>query len=124
MKVTLNLGIEYNGKILRDCTVRLLTMGGQCTAQEMIADLGIEENSEALSKREQTLVDMAYLSQQVTFDGLDKEAVTAQFLFDNLATDDYWTLIEATLELRKKRLENGASQSESEKPSPSKPNSA
>lgn len=116
MKVTLNLGIEYNGKIHRNCTVRLLTMGGQCTAQEMIADLGLEENSDALSKREQTLVDMAYLSQQVSFDGLDKETITPQFLFDNLAADDYWTLIEATLDLRKKRLENGESQSESESP--------
>lgn len=122
MKVTLHFGIECNGQIHRDCTVRLLTMGGQCTAQEMIADLGIEENSEALSQREKTLVDMAYLSQQVSFTGLDKATVTPQFLFDNLATDDYWTLIEATLELRKKRLENGASQSESE--SPSKPNLA
>lgn len=120
MKVTLNLGIEYNGKIYRNGTVRLLTMGGQCTAQEMVADLGIESNAEVLSKREQTLVDMAYLSQQVSFDGLGKEIVTAQFLFDNLATDDYWTLIEATLELRKKRLENGESQSESE--NPPKPN--
>lgn len=115
MKVAL-LGFEHNGVIYRDCTVRLLTMGGQCTAQEMVADLGLEENSEALSKREQTLVDMAYLSQQVTFDGLDKETITPQFLFDNLAADDYWTLIEATLELRKKRLENGVSQSESESP--------
>lgn len=121
MKVTL-LGFEHNGVIYRDCTVRLLTMGGQCTAQEMVADLGLEENSDALSKREQTLVDMAYLSQQVSFDGLDKETITPQFLFDNLAADDYWTLIEATLELRKKRLENGESQSESE--SPSEPNSA
>ncbi|MDY2946930.1 MAG: hypothetical protein SOS93_03720 [Mannheimia varigena] len=115
MKITL-LGFEHNGVIYRDCTVRLLTMGGQCTAQEMIADLGLEEDSETLSKREKTLVDMAYLSQQVTFDGLDKEAVTAQFLFDNLAADDYWTLLEATLELRKKRLENGANQNESESP--------
>lgn len=110
MKVTLNLGVDYNGKTYRDCAVRLLTMGGQCTSQEMIVDLGIEESLDTLSKREQTLVDMAYLSQQVSFEGLDKEIVTAQFLFENLATDDYWTLIEATLELRKKRLENGASQ--------------
>ncbi len=110
MKVTL-LGFEHKDVIYRDCTVRLLTIGGQCTAQEMVADLGLDENSETLSKREQTLVDMAYLSQQVSFEGLDKETVTAQFLFENLATDDYWTLIEATLELRKKRLENGASQS-------------
>lgn len=113
MKVEL-LGIEYQGMVFKQAEVRLLTMGGQCTAQEMVADLGLEENSEALSKREQTLVDMAYLSQQVSFDGLDKKTVTPQFLFDNLATDDYWALIEATLKLRKKRLENGVSQSESE----------
>ncbi len=115
MKVEL-LGFEYQGKVFKQANVRLLTMGGQCTAQEMVADLGLEENSEALSKREQTLVDMAYLSQQVSFDGLDKETITPQFLFDNLVTDDYWTLIEATLTLRKKRLENGASQSEGESP--------
>ncbi|MEN2938917.1 hypothetical protein DIBJMFBN_02484 [Mannheimia haemolytica] len=59
---------------------------------------------------------MAYLSQQVTFDGIYQGNVTAQFLFDNLATEDYWQLIEATLTLRKKRLENGVSQSESESP--------
>lgn len=122
MKVTLNLGIEYNGKIHRNCTVRLLTMGGQCTAQEMIVDLGIEEGLETLSNTEKTLVDMAYLSQQITVEGIDKVDITAQFLFDNLATDDYWQLIEATLELRKKRLENGENQSESE--SPSEPNLA
>lgn len=122
MKVTLNLGIEYNGKIHRNCTVRLLTMGGQCTAQEMIVDLGIEEGLETLSNTEKTLVDMAYLSQQITVEGIDKVDITAQFLFDNLATDDYWQLIEATLELRKKRLENGESQSESK--SPSEPNLA
>lgn len=114
MKVTLNLGIDYNGKTYRDCTVRLLTMGGQCTAQEMIADLGIDENAETLSEREKTLVDMAYLVQQVEVSGLDKTLVEAQFLFDHLVTEDYWQLIEATLELRKKRLENGVSQSKSE----------
>ena len=109
MKVTL-LGFEHNGVIYRDCTVRLLTMGGQCTAQEMVADLGLEENSEALSKREQTLVDMAYLSQQVSFDGIPAEIVDAQFLFEHLATDDYWQLLEATLALKKKPIGNGASQ--------------
>lgn len=116
MQVKLNLGIDYQGKTYRDCSVRLLTMGGQCTAQEMIADLGIEENSEALSNTEKTLVDMAYLSQQITVDGIDKVDITAQFLFDNLATDDYWTLIEATLELRKKRLESGENPSENKSP--------
>lgn len=116
MQVKLNLGIDYQGKTYRDCTVRLLTMGGQCTAQEMIADLGIDEGSETLSNTDKTLVDMAYLSQQVAVEGIYKENITAQFLFDNLATEDFWQLIEATLTLRKKRLENGESQSESESP--------
>ncbi|AIZ78756.1 hypothetical protein [Actinobacillus equuli] len=112
MKVTLNIGIDYNGKIIRDCTVQFLTMGGQCTAQEMIADLCISEDEEALSQREKTLIEMAYLSQQVEFDGIPHCDVDAEFLLDNLTTDDYWQLVEATLELRKKRLENGVSQSE------------
>lgn len=113
MKVTLNLGIDYQGKTYRDCTVKLLTMGGQCTAQEMIADLGIDENAEKLSPREKTLVDMAYLSQQVRIDGINK-VINAQFLLNHLATDDYMQLLEAILELRKKRLESGESQNKSE----------
>ncbi|MWQ49680.1 hypothetical protein [Glaesserella parasuis] len=107
MKVEL-LGFEYQGKVFKQANVRLLTMGGQCTALEMIDAMGIDE--ENASHKETILVDMAYLSQQVSFDGIPAEIVDAQFLFEHLATDDYWQLLEATLMLKKKPIENGVSQ--------------
>ncbi|MWP89408.1 hypothetical protein F9875_04535 [Glaesserella parasuis] len=107
MKVEL-LGFEYQGKVFKQANVRLLTMGGQCTALEMIDAMGIDE--ENASHKEAILVDMAYLSQQVSFDGIPAEIVDAQFLFEHLATDDYWQLLEATLTLKKKRIGNGESQ--------------
>ncbi|MDE3975491.1 hypothetical protein NUS65_09360, partial [Glaesserella parasuis] len=97
MKVEL-LGFEYQGKVFKQANVRLLTMGGQCTALEMIDAMGIDE--ENASHKEAILVDMAYLSQQVSFDGIPAEIVDAQFLFEHLATDDYWQLLEATLMLK------------------------
>ncbi|AEG42282.1 hypothetical protein Q7306_05010 [Glaesserella parasuis] len=106
MKVEL-LGFEYQGKVFKQANVRLLTMGGQCTALEMIDAMGIDE--ENASHKEAILVDMAYLSQQVSFDGIPAEIVDAQFLFEHLATDDYWQLLEATLMLKKKPIGNGAS---------------
>ncbi|MCT8656674.1 hypothetical protein KZ415_06020 [Glaesserella parasuis] len=80
-------------------------MGGQCTALEMIDAMGIDE--ENASHKEAILVDMAYLSQQVSFDGIPAEIVDAQFLFEHLATDDYWQLLEATLMLKKSLSEMG-----------------
>ncbi|MDE3988679.1 hypothetical protein NUQ43_04690 [Glaesserella parasuis] len=106
MKVEL-LGFEYQGKVFKQANVHLLTMGGQCSALEMIDAMGI--NEENASHKETILVDMAYLSQQVSFDGIPAEIVDAQFLFEHLATDDYWQLLEATLMLRKKPIGNGAS---------------
>lgn len=108
MKIELGLGIEYLGKLYKTANVRLLTMGGQCSALEMIDALGIDE--ENASHKEKTLVDMAYLSQQVSFEGLSAEKVDAQFLFEHLTTDDYWQLLEATLTLKKKRIGNGENQ--------------
>ncbi|MWP96328.1 hypothetical protein F8O85_09185 [Glaesserella parasuis] len=107
MKVEL-LGFEYQGKVFKQANVHLLTMGGQCIALEMIDAMGI--NEENASHKETTLVDMAYLSQQVSFDGIPAEIVDAQFLFEHLATDDYWQLLEATLALKKKPIGNGESQ--------------
>lgn len=107
MRVTLNLGIEYLGHLYRDCVVRLLTIGGECCAQEGIAELGIPDENR--TPRQERLVDLAYLSQQVEVVGLPA-GVDATFLFEHLTDEDYWLLIEATLQLRKKRLGVGESQ--------------
>lgn len=111
-KITLKLGIPYQGKRHKAAKINLLTIGGECQAQELIADLGLAKDE--LSKTEQRLVDMAYLCQQVRIEGIPQEALTPQFLFDNLPTDDYWQIIEAQLELRKKLSGDGESLNPSE----------
>ncbi len=104
----LKLGIIYQGKLYKDFNVHLLTIGGECNAHEMIAERGLEGKQE-LSKRVERLVDMAYLSQQFSVDGIPNTELTPKFLFDNLATDDYWQIISEQLELRKKLSADGES---------------
>lgn len=104
------LGIPYQGKRYFDFDVRLLTLGGECVALEKIAELGLEEK-ETLTKAEQMLVDLAYLSEQFDVTGIPKDALTPQFLLDNLSTDDYMLITKAIAELRKKHIDAGEDQS-------------
>ncbi|MDP8040106.1 MULTISPECIES: hypothetical protein [Pasteurellaceae] len=98
----LNFGLSFNGKIHKDFSVKLLTVGGNCKAQEVLADLGIEPESESL--RDRTIVDMAHLVEQVDISGIPKSALTVDFMLENLVDEDYWLILEALVELRKKRL--------------------
>lgn len=107
MRISLNIGIDYAGGIYRDCVVSLLTIGGECQAQEAIAEMALPDENRTLSQ--ERLVDLAYLAQQVEIVGIPVE-VNAAFLFEHLTDEDYWQLIEATLQLRKKRLQNGENQ--------------
>ena len=103
MKTLLKLGVLYNGTLHHDVLVKILTVGGECQALEVISDLGLSDK-ETLSHAEQMLVDLAYLAQQVEFDGIPREAVTPAFLLDNLATDDYVLINNEINQLRKKRM--------------------
>lgn len=109
MKTRLKLGVLYNGTLHHDMLVKILTVGGECQALEVISDLGLSDK-ETLSHAEQMLVDLAYLAQQVDFDGIPREAVTPAFLLDNLATDDYVLINNEINQLRKKRM--GVSESQ------------
>lgn len=109
MKTCLKLGVLYNGTLHHDMLVKILTVGGECQALEVISDLGLSDK-ETLSHAEQMLVDLAYLAQQVEFDGIPREAVTPAFLLDNLATDDYVLINNEINQLRKKRM--GVSESQ------------
>ncbi|OOF45611.1 hypothetical protein BKK51_05875 [Rodentibacter trehalosifermentans] len=100
------LGIPYQGKRYFDIELRLLTLGGECAALEKVAELGLDEK-ETLNKAEQMLVDLAYLSEQIDVVGIDKTALTPEFLLDNLTTDDYVLITEAIAELRKKHIADG-----------------
>lgn len=109
MKTRLKLGVLYNGTLHHDVLVKILTVGGECQALEVINDLGLNDK-ETLSHAEQMLVDLAYLAQQVEFDGIPCEAVTPAYLLDNLATDDYVLINNEINQLRKKRM--GVSESQ------------
>ena len=103
METRLKLGVLYNGTLHYDVLVKILTVGGECQALEVISDLGLSDK-ETLSHAEQMLIDLAYLAQQVEFDGIPREAVTPVFLLDNLATDDYVLINNEINQLRKKRM--------------------
>ena len=109
MKTRLKLGVLYNGTLHHDVLVKILTVGGECQALEVINDIGLSDK-ETLSTAEQMLVDLAYLAQQVEFDGIPGEAVTPAYLLDNLATDDYMLINNEINQLRKKRM--GVSESQ------------
>lgn len=106
MRISLNIGIDYAGVIYRDCMVSLLTIGGECQAQEAISEMALPNENRTVSQ--ERLADLAYLAQQVEIVGIPVD-VNAAFLFDHLTNEDYWQLIEATLQLRKKRWQNGES---------------
>ena len=40
MKIRLKLGVLYNGTLHHDVLVKILTVGGECQALEVISDLG------------------------------------------------------------------------------------
>ncbi|MEE6030329.1 hypothetical protein [Avibacterium paragallinarum] len=105
------LGLPINGQRYFDFKVHLLTIGDECNALEMIAELGIvQKEDKPLSQAEKMLMDLAYLIQQVEFVGVDNTQITPHYLLDNLATDDYVLINEAILALRKKHIAAGESQ--------------
>lgn len=95
------LGVKYQGKLHYDFSVGILTVGGECEALEWLESQSISLDSP--KKADQMLIDMAYLAQQIQIDGVPKEKMTAHFLLNNLATDDYVLAQAQIAELRKKR---------------------
>lgn len=99
------LGVSYQDKLHYDFHAKILTMGAECTALDVIADLGLEKDSPKAADK--MLVDLAYLAQQIEIEGIPQAALTPQFLLDNLSTDDYLLAMEQIALLRKKRQDVG-----------------
>lgn len=102
------MGVPYNGTTHYDFSVKILTMGGECRALELIADLALAEDDH--SEAAVTLRNLAFLAPQLSIEGIADEAITPAFLLDNLATDDYLQVTLLIDELRKKRIAAGESQ--------------
>lgn len=99
------LGVPYQNRLHFGFTVKVLSMGGECAALDVIAELGID--GENISTAEQMLIDLAYLGQQLEIEGIPNAALTPQFLLEQLATDDYALVMAEIAELRKKRQDVG-----------------
>ncbi|HDR1252692.1 TPA: hypothetical protein QB269_000911 [Pasteurella multocida] len=108
MQGRLLLGVPFNGTHHFDFNVKILTLGLECQALEWIEENGLAKDK--LSKAEQTLVDLAYLCQQLEIVGIDKAHLTPEFLLDNLSTDDYVLITDLISTLRKKHIDAGENQ--------------
>lgn len=104
------LGLPFGGQRHFEFKVKLLTLGGECAALEKVDALKLGEK-ERLTRAEQTLVDLAYFSEQVEIDGIAPAQLTPAYLLEHLATDDYVLINDAILALRKKHIAAGESQS-------------
>lgn len=99
-KGDLLLGLPYNGQLYYSVTVSALTMGAECEALEIIAELGLDDNTPERVK--EMLIEFAYLAEQIEVNGIPKAVMTPQYLLENLTTDDYSLILELILSLRKK----------------------
>lgn len=109
MELTLNgrflLGVPYQDQLYFDFSVSILTMGGECAALDVIADLALDPESK--DSADAMLVELAYIAQQLEIDGIPKTTLTPQFLLKHLATDDYLLVMDLVAALRKKRQDAG-----------------
>ena len=107
MKGRLLLGITYKDQLYFDFKVKLLSVAGECRALEIVDGLHLNEDESKRSRSEIMLNELAFLTQQLEVDGIPQDVITAEFLLENLAPDDYlliWSLID---KLRKKHINAG-----------------
>ena len=102
--VKLTHGLTYKGKAVSEIRLKPLTVGGELAAFALIDDL--PELSEHATKAEllqrDILETLTYWSQQIEADGIPSDILTAQWLMENLSTEDYHTVMEAQEDLRLK----------------------
>lgn len=113
MKSKLLLGLNYQGNTYYAFRANLLTVAGECRALETIEEMGLSlddltnEQSDKHTKQNIALIDLAFICQQVSFEGIPSSALTPQYLFEHLASTDYALINEVLDELRKKRIVAG-----------------
>lgn len=94
---TLEIGIEFNGQLHRDFTLRLPTVGDEIDVSEddSIPDSGFR---------------VAVIARSLTALGtIPAEQITYKLLHDELSSSDFAILVKATDALKKKRKEMSAS---------------
>jgi hypothetical protein len=102
--VKLTHGLTYNGKVVSELRLKPLTVGGELAAFALIDDLPeLPETAKKAELLQRNVLEMlTYWSQQIEAQGIPSDILTAQWLMENLSTEDYHTVMAAQEDLRLK----------------------
>lgn len=102
--VKLTHGLTYQDKTVAEIGLKPLSVGGELAAFSLIDDLpelpGDATKSELLQR--DVLETLTYWSQQIVADNIPSDIMTAQWLMDNLSSQDYHIVMAAQEDLRLK----------------------
>jgi len=89
--VKLTHGLTYQDKTVAEIRLKPLSVGGELAAFSLIDDLpelpGDATKAELLQR--DVIETLTYWSQQIVADNIPSDIMTAQWLMDNLSTQDY-----------------------------------
>ncbi|WP_370387245.1 hypothetical protein [Snodgrassella alvi] len=100
-------GLEYNQQMYFDYTVKPLTLADELKALELLEDTGLITDVPDAEKA--IITTLAYWAQQLQVPGIEPENLSAEFLFNNLASEDYQSILTSMESLRSKSIAAGRS---------------
>ena len=102
--VKLTHGLTYQDKTVAEIRLKPLSVGGELAAFSLIDDLpelpGDATKAELLQR--DVIETLTYWSQQIVADNIPSDIMTAQWLMDNLSSQDYHIVMAAQEDLRLK----------------------
>lgn len=100
-------GLEYNQQMYFDYTVKPLTLADELKALELLEDTGLITDVPDAEKA--IITTLAYWAQQLHVPGIEPENLNVEFLFNNLASEDYQSILTSMESLRSKSIAAGRS---------------
>lgn len=100
-------GLEYNQQMYFNYTVKPLTLADELKALELLEDTGLITDVPDAEKA--IITTLAYWAQQLQVPGIEPENLSVEFLFNNLASEDYQSILTSMESLRSKSIAAGRS---------------
>lgn len=100
-------GLEYNQQMYFDYTVKPLTLADELKALELLEDTSLITDVPDAEKA--IITTLAYWAQQLQVPGIEPENLSVEFLFNNLASEDYQSILTSMESLRSKSIAAGRS---------------
>lgn len=100
-------GLEYNQQMYFDYTVKPLTLADELKALELLEDTGLI--TDVPDAERAIITTLAYWAQQLQVPGIEPENLSVEFLFNNLASEDYQSILTSMESLRSKSIAAGRS---------------